>query len=123
MVQTITYKGVKYPYRVGYRALKKVSIDLGREFEYDPNSLDHEALEALLYYAMEGEYIKAQLDEGVKREDIVFPVSKEQMEFVLDDCLIDLISSIQAFSQAAEQAASQKTAGRLPMRPEKKKKH
>ncbi len=111
MVQTITYKGVKYPYRIGYRALKKVKIELGREFEYTPDQLDYDALEALLYYAMEGECLKEGID---------FKLKRDEMEFVLDDCLIDLISSIQAFSQAAEKAATQKTAGRLPKRPEKK---
>ena len=98
MIQSITYKGKKYPYRIGYRALKKVKFELGREFEYTPDSLDYEALEALLFYAIEGECIKEGIELDIKRED---------MEFVLDDCLIDLISSIRAFSQAAEKAAAE----------------
>lgn len=101
MIKTLEYKGKTYPYRIGYRALKKVKQDLGREFNYDPgrDEMDYEALEALLYFAMEGEAMK----EGKKLE-----IDREDMEFVLDECLIDLISSIEAFSHAAEKAATQK---------------
>lgn len=99
MIQTLEYKGKKYPYRIGYRALKKVKQDLGREFEYTPDSLDYEALEALLYYAIEGELLK----EGQKMD-----IEREQMEFLLDDCLIDIVTGIQDFIQTAEKAAGPK---------------
>lgn len=101
MIKTLEYKGKSYPYRIGYRALKKVKQDLGREFNYDPgkDEMDYDALEALLYFAMEGEALK----EGKELE-----IERSEMEFVLDDCLIDLISSIEAFSLAAEKAAGQK---------------
>ncbi len=100
MIQSLEYKGKKYPYRIGYRALKKVKQELNREFDYDPASdeMDYEALEALLYFAMEGEAIK---------EGKTLDIKREEMEFLLDDCLIDLIQGIQAFSLAAEKAADQ----------------
>ena len=98
MVATIKYNGKVYPYRVGYRALKHVKSELGREYEHDETEMDYEGLECLFWHAIEGEHIKQKKELDLKRED---------MEFVLDECLPDLISSIVAFSQAVTKLTAQ----------------
>ena len=95
MVSTIKYNGKVYPYRIGYRALKGVKSDLGRDYEHSEN-MDYEGLESLFWHAIEGEHIKQKKELDLKREDI---------EFVLDECLPDLISSLTAFSQALNKGA------------------
>lgn len=102
MINSIKFRGKNYPYRIGYRALKKVKAELGREFEMSDDNLDYEALEMLMFYAIETGCRQAEQDFDLKIED---------MEMLLDESFADIIGGIAAFSQAVDQkAATQKEA-------------
>lgn len=97
MMNTIKFKGKNYPYRIGYRALKMVKAKLGREFEMTEDNLDYEALEMLMYYAIET---------GCKNSEQEFDLKIEDMEMLLDESFTDIIAGITAFSHAVEQKAA-----------------
>jgi hypothetical protein len=99
MIKKITYRGKQYPYRVSYFALKHFSIDTGREYAPSgaSSAQDLQDLEILLYHAIRGE---------CKVQGVEFDIEKDEMEFVLDEGFMDIMESIQAFSQAVEKAAA-----------------
>jgi len=74
----LTYKGVEFPIRVSYYALKQFQLETGKGIE----TIDQEIgnLEILLYYA---------LIAGSKAEDKPMKLKKEDMECMLDECLAD----------------------------------
>lgn len=99
MINSIKFKGKNYPYRIGYRALKKVKAKLGREFEMSEDNLDYEALELLMFYAIET---------GCRQAEQEFDLKIEDMEMLLDESFVDILEGIRAFSQAVEERAAGK---------------
>jgi len=98
MVRNISYKGKKYPIRIGYKAIKGVNAELGRDFKGDAESFDFEGAEALLYHGMK---------QGCSFAEHEFDLKREDMEDVLDESLDEFIAAFQAFSQEAQKAATQ----------------
>ena len=96
MVKTIKYKGVDYPIRISYRALKGVVGDLGREFRGDAEVFDFEGAESLLFHAIKS---------GCEFTEKEFDLKREQMEYVLDESLQEFIAAFTAFSQPPETGA------------------
>lgn len=91
MINNVNFKGKKYPYRVGYLALKKVKGKLGREFDMSDDNMDYEALEWLIFYAIET---------GCKQTGQNFDLTFEDIELLVDESFQDLIKGITDFSQA-----------------------
>ena len=98
MVRNISYKGKKYPIRIGYKAIKGVNAELGRDFKGDAESFDFEGAEALLYYGMK---------QGCSFAEQEFDLERDDMEDVLEESLDEFIAAFQAFSQEAQKAATQ----------------
>lgn len=89
MVEYITYKKKKYPVRVSYFALKHMSKETGGKMEMeDIGSMDIEMYEALLFFALQA---------GAKASDIEFNFKREEMEMVLDECLMEFVGVIPKF--------------------------
>lgn len=94
MVQFITYKKKKYPIKVGYYALKHASQELRKDTQ--SADLDMETLmsgnmenyEPLLYHA---------LVMGARLESKELTLAREDMEFVLDECLFEFIEILPTF--------------------------
>lgn len=98
MINTIKFNGKNYPYRIGYRALKKVKAELGREFDMpEDGSMDYEALEWLMLFAIET---------GCKGAGKEFDLKIEDMEMLLDESLTDILAGIAAFSRAVNSPAA-----------------
>ncbi len=93
MIKHITYKGEKYPLRIGYKALKGVNADIGRDFEQKEQGFDYEGAEVLLYHG---------LKQGCKFAGKEFKLKKEEMEDVLEESLTEFIQAFTAFSQDVE---------------------
>ena len=72
----LTYKGVKWPLRVSYYALKKYQLETGKDI--DTLQDDIENLEILVHYSIEA---------GCRAEDKEFTLKREDMELVLDESL------------------------------------
>lgn len=95
MTETIKYKGVEYPFKVGYYALKHTSRELkaatGKEIELEKLlSGEMENYEPLLWHS---------LVMGHKLEDKDLTLKREDMEFVLDECLWEFIGKVPNFFQ------------------------
>lgn len=103
-VKYITYRGKEHPIRVKYWANKKfkdeIGMNFGGEFEYDGDgriksvegkefTIEH--YELLLYFALKA---------GKKAVDDTLEIdfSKEDMEFVLDECLYEFMEEVREFS-------------------------
>jgi hypothetical protein len=98
MIRTISYKGKKYPVRIGYKALKGVNGELGREFRQEEGkAFDFEGAESLLFHS-----IKA----GCQFSDVDFDLKREEMEDVLEESLQEFIAMFTAFSQDVQKQAS-----------------
>lgn len=92
MVEYITYKDKKYPFRVGYYAIKKLKAE-GKSLEDIEKSGDFEAYEDLLFYS---------LQQGHRVMDMEFEFKREDMEDVLDRCLTEFVPKIPDFFQGLE---------------------
>ncbi len=92
MIKTLSYKGKKYPFRIGYKALKGVVQELGREFDGQSDTFDFEGAEALLFHG---------LKQGASFSDQAFDLKRDEMEDVLEDCFHEFIAAFVDFSQAA----------------------
>jgi hypothetical protein len=98
MVKHITYKGKKYPVRIGYYALKKVKEEFSKGLA-DIEEGDIEVYEPLLFYG---------LKQGAKVEGEDFDFKLEDMEQVLDECFFEFIKIIPLFFQeGGEEAGNQ----------------
>lgn len=97
MVQYINYKGEKYPVRISYYAIKKLkdegkNIQLGVD-DQSLASMDAEILEILLYHS---------LIAGAKAENKEMELPREEMEWVLDECMLEFIKLLPLFFPKAE---------------------
>lgn len=87
MVQHITYKNEKYPFKVGYYALKMLKQDTGKSLE-SLGQDDLEVYESLLFHS---------LKQGHTLENKEFKFTKEDMEQVLDECFFEFVELIPTF--------------------------
>ena len=78
MVEYLTYKDKKYPFRVNYYAIKHYQLETGKEL--DNVTTDIASTEILLWYA---------LIAGHDFEDKELDLKRENMEFMLDVCLAE----------------------------------
>jgi hypothetical protein len=97
MIKQISYKGKKYPIRIGYKALKGVNMDIGRDFKADEDVFDYEGAEALLFHG---------LKQGCKFADKEFDLKRDEMEDVLEESLNEFITAFTAFSQDVQKKAN-----------------
>lgn len=97
MIKKLKYKGKEYSFRIGYKALKGVVQELGREFNSAGDTFDFEGAEALLFHG---------LKQGAKSADQDFDLKRDEMEDVLDECFDDFIAAFVDFSQAAAKKGS-----------------
>jgi len=74
----LNYKGVNYPVRVSYYALKQFQAETGKGIETIDQDMSN--LEVLLYHALVA---------GSKAENKELPLKREEMEFVLDELLAE----------------------------------
>lgn len=89
MIEFITYKEKKHPIRVGYRALKRLKAEHGKDLESLGQEDDaFETYEPLLFYAMES---------GAKATGVPFKFVLTDMEDVLDECFFEFISLVPKF--------------------------
>ena len=91
--EKITYEGKQYPIKVGYYALKHASRELqkegGKELEMETLlSGQLENYEPILYHAMVM---------GARLEKKELDLKREDMEFVLDECLWQFIEILPKF--------------------------
>ena len=102
MVQFLTYvrgdKVFKYPYRVSYFAIQKTSEEIkektGMEFSIeDLGAADLSVLEPLLYYSIVAGIHFTQSDMKISREEIMW---------VLDQCMMEFTSGIPKFFPEAK---------------------
>ena len=94
----LSFKGVQYPVRVSYYALKQYQVETGKGIESIDEDLSN--LEILLFHS---------LIAGSKAEDKDFPLKKEDMEFFLDESLADFNEIlIGSFPDAAKSVGAKK---------------
>ena len=100
MTRKIKYKGKEYHIRIGYKALKGVVLDLGREFDGNAKTFDFEGAESLLYHALKS---------GQAYHNLPFDLERSEMEAVLDEVgLMEFVEAFTAFSQPPQQKRGQK---------------
>ena len=97
MTERIKYKGKQYPISVGYYALKHASREAQEKGQSDISmeaimSGNLENYEPLLYFS---------LVMGAKLEGTELDLSREEMEFVLNECMWDFIALIPKFFPTA----------------------
>lgn len=97
LLEYITYKEKKYPIRVSYRTLKGVKADTGKDLE-DIGSLELHEYESLLYHSLAA---------GAKVVDKEPPFTKEDMEDVLDECMMEFVGLIPTFFPSPEKGAGE----------------
>lgn len=90
-VEYIQYNGEKYPFRVGYYAIKKLQAE-GRSLK-DIDKGDMTVYEPLLYYSLE---------QGHRLDGKDFTFKMEDMEIVLDVCFDQFVPRIPDFFQGLE---------------------
>ena len=89
MVEYITYKKKKYPVRVSYFALKHMSKETdGKMGMEDIGDMEIEMYEALLFFALQA---------GARALEVKFTFKREEMEMVLDECLMEFVNTIPKF--------------------------
>lgn len=115
MVEYISYKNKKYPVRVGYYALKHATREVeeknpGVKVEMeDVLSGNMEIYEPLLFHS---------LVMGAKAMDKeLTDIKREDMEFVLDECLFEFIAIIPKFFPGGSESDG---LGKLPKKMGKK---
>ena len=103
-VEFITYKEKKYPIKVGYYALKHA----GKELSVDGKAMDMDKLlsgemenyEPLLFHA---------LVMGHRLEGRVMELKREDMEYMLDECLFKFITVLPNFFPKTDEVGKQGT--------------
>ncbi len=91
MIRKLKYKNRTYSLRIGYKALKGVVQELGREFDGTSDTFDFEGAESLLFHG---------LKQGASFTGKDFELRRDEMEDVLDECFDDFIAAFVDFSQA-----------------------
>ena len=114
MEQYISYNQEDYPVKIGYYALKHTAREVkkttGEELAIeDILSSSIEVLEPLLFYS---------LQMGAKVTKTEFAFVREDMEFVLDECMQEFMTIIPTFFPNADDMGKQK-AQTAPVKPKK----
>lgn len=94
-VKFITFRKKKYPVKLGYAALKKFKADVNKSVEKALQEDDLEIYEPLLFYALEMGH--KYTEKEFKFLDSGKPITKKDMEMVLDDCMFEFIELIPSF--------------------------
>lgn len=87
MIKTIKYKEQEIPYSIGYYALKRYKQETKKEFK-GIDLDDIEGLEILVWYSIEA---------GYKHNGEENPIKREDLDLILDACLMDIVASIADF--------------------------
>jgi len=90
MIDYIEYKNKKYPFRVGYRALKKLKEkhNISSEDLAGTGDIGLEVYETILYWS---------LVSGAKAMDEKLSLKETDMEDVLDESMFDFIEKMPKF--------------------------
>ena len=78
MVEYITYKGLKYPVRISFSALKHLKQETGKDVSEMSFTSDLQYIEILLWYG---------LVSGHQAESKPLELKREDVEFILDESL------------------------------------
>jgi len=109
----IDFEGNPVPIAVGYYALKRFKQERGYEFEESKEGNELDDLEVLFWYSVEAGF------KHKKRQNPEYPDNPysrdDDLELMLDSCLIEFSKSIPSFFQIPE--ATPKTSG--PQKPKK----
>jgi hypothetical protein len=109
MIEKITYNEKQYPVRVSYYALKHVSKELsnGDEVLEIDELMDGDitVLEPLLYHSLVA---------GHKIEGREMELPRDEMEFVLDQCMTEFMEVVPNFFQGMEEAANKMKVDKIP---------
>jgi len=100
MIEYITYENKQYPVRISFSALKRAKMETGRDLD----QFDMEYMEPLLYFG---------LIAGCKADGRTMPFKREDIEYVLDECLAEFVGMLPKFFevmtlQPGEKQKSQK---------------
>jgi hypothetical protein len=93
MVEYISYKGEKYPIRIAYTAYKHFKSETKKDFsdfaKDDVSEIELlEAIEVILWYG---------LLSGCKADNQEMTLKREEIEFILDESIIEVIEAINKF--------------------------
>ena len=86
IVQFLPFRGQKYPVRISYYAIKKFQQETGKAIE--ELDTDIALLESLLWYGLVA---------GAQAENNELTLKREDMEFVLDESLIEFNEILMSF--------------------------
>lgn len=86
IVQYLPFRGQKYPVRISYYAIKKFQQETGKAIEELDSDIS--LLESLLWYGLVA---------GAQADNVELTLKKEDMEFVLDESLIDFNEILMSF--------------------------
>lgn len=88
MIKEIDIKGKKYPVKVSFNAEKH----LQKEYGISPSELEGnlEAIECYFYYSIQS---------GCKETGQEFDLKREDIPFILDDCLLDFMLMLPEFQE------------------------
>jgi len=115
MTEQIAINKKKYPVRLGYYALKHTSIEvkekIGKELNMD-NMMEGgiEILEPLLYFS---------LISGAKAEKEELDIEREDMEFILDECMQEFMDMLPKFFPQGGAEAKKQMAVPKPVKKKK----
>lgn len=93
MVKYITYRGKEYPVRLSYRVFKGLKNEIPQSNIKDIGSMDPQFLETMLWYGLVSGHA------FLEREN---PLKKEDMEDVLDHCMMEFTKMIPEFFPKAK---------------------
>jgi len=99
-VDYITYKDKKYPVRISFTALVKLKKETGKDFE---SEFELELLEPLLWFSLQS---------GYQAEGRIFDIKREDVEWMLDECLYEFVRIIPLFM--ARMKEQTETKGTIP---------
>lgn len=95
-VKFVTFRKKKYPVKLGYAALKKFKANVGKDVEKAMTEDNLEVYEPLLFYALEMGH-KYTEKEFVFQDGDKKPITIDDMEMMLDDCLFEFIELVPGF--------------------------
>ncbi len=86
IVQYLPFRGQKYPVRISYYAIKKFQQETGKAIEELDSDIS--LLESLLWYGLVA---------GAQAENSELTIKREDMEFVLDESLVEFNEMLMSF--------------------------
>jgi len=95
MVAYLKYKDVEHPIRISYYAIKQFEKDTGKSIDILDEKLEY--LETLLWFG---------LIAGHRVEDKEMTLKRDEMEFMLDECLREFNELILGFFPSGDGSVS-----------------